>query len=366
VACYDVLILGAGPAGAATALALIRTGLSVAILCKPDAPGPLIGETVPPGIVQPLVRLGVWQDFLDCGHGEAPGTVVIWGNERPYESDFIFNPYGRGWHLNRSRFDSMLLQSARTAGTDVYDVHARECISEPGSRWKVLLAEGSSRDHVKAHWLVDATGRKSWLVRRLGCKRDQFDRLVALVRFAEGASTSDQRTLIETCPQGWWYAATLPQQQTVVAFFTDADLLPRSAAERMHYWEHLFAQTHLVSTLIPALPAASPIHTAAAASARSAPCAGRHWLAVGDAAQAYDPLSGQGILKALRSALHSAAIITADFEQREAQLDDLLARADRDFHAYRKSHREHYAREQRWPDQLFWKRRNGEEGLRKQ
>ena len=49
----------------------------------------------------------------------APGTVAVWGSETPYENDFIFNPYGNGWHIDRSRFDAMLARAAEEAGATV-------------------------------------------------------------------------------------------------------------------------------------------------------------------------------------------------------------------------------------------------------
>ena len=51
-----------------------------------------------------------------------------------------------------------------------------------------------------------------------------MDRLVALVRFAPVNSINEPRTLIEACQDGWWYAAPLPQNRVVAAWFTDADV----------------------------------------------------------------------------------------------------------------------------------------------
>ena len=98
-----------------------------------------------------------------------------------------------------------------------------ECIHEPAGGWKVLIDPQGRSSCSRA--VGDATGRHlQWLARRLGAKRHRMDRLVALVRFAPVNSINEPRTLIEACQDGWWYAAALPQNRVVAAWFTDADV----------------------------------------------------------------------------------------------------------------------------------------------
>lgn len=353
----DVIVFGGGPAGAAGALALAQKGLSVALFTKPRK-GPAIGETVPPQIKRLLAQLGVWQKFLACAHAEAPGIVAIWGDERPYENDFLFNPYGSAWHLDRERFDVMLLESAAAAGVAIHPVSSIHCTENPKSGWSVTFGEGNADRVLNARWALDATGRSAWFARRFGATRHRFDRLVALVRFASIRDMSEPRTLIETCECGWWYAAALPRNRGVFALFTDLDLLPRDARARARTWDLTFGKTKLISTIASTTAVAAPIHIVSAGSGRTLPCAGRNWLAVGDATQFHDPLYGQGICRAIASSLLAAEVIFTERSGGSANVDGFVDHLNREFQGYLKSWPAYYEREQRWSHCIFWKRRH--------
>ncbi len=196
----DVIILGGGPAGAAAAITLARAGRSVVIIEKSHYEQARIGEMLPPAARPLLMGLAVWEPFLAGRHLPSPGILAVWGEDELYQTHFIFNPYGQGWHLDRQRFDTMLVQAARQAGARLYcDAQVASCLPLAGDRWQVAftsgVAAGRGQHQLRAMFLIDATGRAAVLARWQGSKRLNADRLVGL------ASVLAARSRESDCPE---------------------------------------------------------------------------------------------------------------------------------------------------------------------
>ena len=194
---FDVVVIGR-PAGAATARDLARRGRSVVLVGRPDRGRARLGETVPPVVVQHLARLGLWETFLAAEHAEAPGTVVSWGSARPYENDFLVDPNGPGWHLDRARFDDMLRDAAVRAGAELV-VSPGFALRRDGADGWVIRTAGAGGRTVRARWLVDASGRAARVARNQGVERRTGDGLVGLARYYAAPPDLDPRTFVESC-----------------------------------------------------------------------------------------------------------------------------------------------------------------------
>jgi flavin-dependent dehydrogenase len=322
---FDVEVAGGGPAGAVTALCFARRGIRVALCEATCFDTHRFGETLPPEINPLLHELGLWDAFSELGSLEAPGIVSSWGSDVPEVQDFVSNAHGCGWHVDRNRFDAMLCREAERAGAKVF-LNCRA----PGT--------------VHAGYLVDACGRNGLRLEDAH-EYDKDDTLVTIALRLEG-SEPDLRTIIETTSHGWWYSAPIPSGQTLAMFFTDPDIYTREGiviGDELE-WAPLTC-ARLAATRI----ASSRVLYATSACRRK--IFGDNWLAAGDSASSYDPLSGRGIFKALRHGVEAARAVT------EGATENYSTMVRREFKEYVRQRTMYYASESRWPGSIFWSRR---------
>jgi flavin-dependent dehydrogenase len=203
---------------------------------------------------------------------------------------------------------------------------------------------------LRARWLVDATGRKAFIARKLGCRVEVIDRLIGAVEFLP-RSVDAQGTLIEAVENGWWYSAPLPGARTVFAYMTDSDLW------RASRWEELLKAAPLTSERADVSGTLPPIRVVSAASMLRRPVVGPNWIAVGDAAYAVDPLSGQGIYKTIETGLRSAAVVARAFGGDTGGVAEYETWIAESFRSYLAVRHQFYTSVERWRGSSFWQRR---------
>jgi flavin-dependent dehydrogenase len=355
---FDAVVVGGGPAGSAFAITLAAAGQSVAVLDRSTPPGSRSGDVLPPEVRPVLEQLGVWDRFRSDGHVASPGLLAAWGQEEAVSQDFIWRPYGEGWQVDRRRFDEMLLRAAEAAGAVVHrTTRATTCLHR-GQGWHVEAATDGSDLRLDAAFLVEASGRGSTLTGSPAARRTVYDRLVGVVATVErslGEGSVDQRLLLEATQNGWWYSAPVPGPWLVVAWMTDPDLRGKAAGRLRDLWHHELDRAPHTRARVP--PTALVRIGVVAANSCCRRAARGRWLAVGDAAAAYDPLSGQGVVRALDMGQSAAAAVIAAQVDTTPALDDYADAVARDFRRYLWLRRESYGAERRWPNSPFWKRR---------
>jgi 2-polyprenyl-6-methoxyphenol hydroxylase-like FAD-dependent oxidoreductase len=362
---YDVVILGGGPAGTATALSLRQhaPSLSVAIIEQSTYNEFRIGETLTPHAQSLLDQLGVWSNFLEQQHTPAHGTRAAWGSDQLFENEFIFQSSARGWHLDRTRFDAMLASCTASEGATL--LRGSKYIGAElrrHNRWHVKVqTETHGEIDIDASFVVDATGRRAAFASQQNSRKVFLDHLcgVFMLFAIDGATPmKDSYTLVEAWEEGWWYSALVPGENLAVVCMSDADIVRRRRLNSPHEWLTLMGQTrHTKQRALNATPV-SPASVHPAYSHRLERMVGNGWLAVGDAAMTFDPLSSQGIFKGLRSGILASYAIGDYCKGLPSSLDKFEAILSSEFEGYLKTRSDYYRQEGRWEHSSFWQRRS--------
>lgn len=359
---FAVVILGGGPAGCATALALARRGISRVLLVEAGRYQAVrIGESVPPDTRTILEDLGVWEDFQNETHEPCLGSCSCWGTAALGYNDFLFNPLGNGWHLDRRRFDAFLARAAAAQGAVLCAGTRFAGCERSADGFRLQLSGDDKRTRwVDARFVVDATGMRSSFARSMGASRHFVDQLICVTAFFElvGSADFSKLTMLEAVEHGWWYAAKLPDRRIAVAFASDPETIKRNALRRPEPWLHRLAETsHIAAELAGCRFVQDSQIACAAPSFLLDQAAGNGWLAVGDAASTYDPISSQGIHKALADGARAGEVVAASLRGGDTDLGEYRSSIASRFQHYLASRNFFYGLERRWPRSPFWARR---------
>lgn len=356
----DVVILGAGPAGATAALNLAPLQ-RVIVVDRLARPAERIGESLAPAARRLLAVMGLWEEFLRDGHLPCYAARSAWGASIPTERDAIADPDGPGWLLDRRRFEEQLRASAAARGAALVTPARVAGLRRRGAGWGLTLVHAGRAVAVDARLILDCGGKASGLLGRFGAKRRRRDRLICSWIYGTTAGGREGGVVYtESAAHGWWYTAPLPGGRRVLAWHTDADL-PGAAPgrdrstllERAGHSPTLTAEIAGADFRGTERPRVIAAHSSALAAA-----AGDGWLAAGDAALSFDPLSAQGLFNALYTGLAAAEAADRALSGDASAFGDYAASLARIDEAYRRNLNAWYWLERRWPNQEFWRRRS--------
>lgn len=313
---WDAIVVGAGPAGAATALLCARAGASVLLVDRARFPRHKpCSEYLSPASTTILERLGggILEAVESTAHAKLYGMKVVAPDGAAATGWFRGGPRPYSFALPRTSFDAILLAAAARAGAQVREgVTVEDLVWQDGAVAGVVARSGSGRQarHL-ARVVVGADGLRSVVARRLGViRRSPPQRVAFTAHVASVAGVTDvgelhvsERGYVGLGPVGagiTTVALVLPVRtvrQTRMdyrtAFFSELERFPGLTGR--------FDPTHLVRGVLTTGPFAQWSRTATARGGGA--------VLVGDAADFFDPFTGQGIHTALRGAELAAACL---------------------------------------------------------
>jgi flavin-dependent dehydrogenase len=353
LASFDIIVAGAGPAGAAAAraLAMCAPDLTVAVIAPEQPRGH--GEVLSP-LVQPVLReLGLWPAFLAQGYASSHRTFTCWDEDGLRSSELLLEARGPSWRVDRAAFDGWVaLEACRAARR----INAKICRLVPGSDgWSVDCDDGERHS---AALVIDATGRGRALAHHLSRRARAPDRLIAAYAEATMSGQAAPELLVEAFEDGWWYTMALGEGRRAFACMTDTDLARSLALNTVDGWRAAVGRTEFVAPLANKIVDLGQPRLIPAGERIHATSTGFRFLCAGDAASAFDPIWGHGVGKAMRSGLFAAYAASDCLARGDAgALPRYDAWVAREAAVHATALGEHYGSVSRWAGRPFWRRR---------
>ncbi|MDR6675445.1 NAD(P)/FAD-dependent oxidoreductase [Xanthomonas sp. 1678] len=325
----DVLVIGGGPAGCAAATLLAQKGWQVTLLEKDHHPRFHIGESLLPMNIPILQRLGVLEQVRAIGvlklgadfPNDAGGyNTFRFARALGAQSDYAFQ-------VPRAEFDRVLFAHARAAGAELHEGVKVEAVQLDGERPLVQARGADGVRTFRPRYLIDASGRDTFLGNKLKLKRanaqHQSAALFSHFRGVARRPGEDAGNIsIYRHPHGWMWLIPLPDDVMSVGAVCYPEYMKTRQGDSEAFLLRTLALNPDVAARMQGAQRVAPVHATGNYAYECTRMSGPRWLMLGDAYAFVDPMFSSGVYLAMHSAERGAAMVDAALRDpaREARL----------------------------------------------
>ena len=300
-----LIVIGGGPAGSVAALSAARRGLSTILIEKHQTMPFKIGESLLPGSMRILESLGALAAIENGGFMKkyaarfvSPDKVV---NQRYDFQGKLLKDHSSAFHVERSRFDELLLNEAEKAGVLLRRGSAVKSVEDRGQHMIVQLESG---EIIQSDFIIDASGQSSFLAKKYASKTpDTRLRLAANYVHATGVEANDQQhpgdINITLLRDAWWWEIPLAPGKMSLGLVSSAKQAKHFRSEsslRQAIADTPFLRDRYANAVFSTAP-----YTTSGYAFSVERLYGDKWLIAGDAAGFLDPVFSTGVHLAIAS-----------------------------------------------------------------
>ena len=325
---FDVIVIGAGPAGSTTAALLAEKGHRVLVLEKEKFPRYHVGESMMPFCWHTLDRLGLVAKMEEIGFQQKHSVQFVTTDGIISKPFYFFehdeHPSAVTWQVERMEFDQMIVEKARESGAEVREQHrVLDLIRDAEGKVVGVTAEDheGARHDLRARVVVDASGRDCLVSSKSRWrKRDPELNKIAIWTYFEGAMRdpgldAGSTTVAYVPEKGWFWYIPMRNNRISVGIVAERDYLYRDTRDPAEIMAREIGENEWIKEHLSVGQQVGEYWVTGEYSYRSNYCASDGVLLVGDAFALLDPVFSSGVFLALKSgeiaadAIHGALTV---------------------------------------------------------
>jgi flavin-dependent dehydrogenase len=319
---YDVAIIGGGPSGStcATLLKKYSPKLKVAVFEREVFPRDHIGESLLPPISSILEEMGCWDKIEAANFPIKIGATYRWGKQpelwnfdflpgeqftdeaRP--AKFVGQRRATSFQVDRSIYDKVLLDHARTLGVEVHEGTKVSTVNREGDRVTSLQLEGG--DTVTAKHYVDASGNSGILRRTMEveCHYPSSLKNIAIYDYWQNAEWAVEigvggtRIQVRSLGYGWLWFIPIGPTRTSIGLVIPAEYYKASGKKPEELYAQALAEEPMVSQLTAKATSEGLLQTTRDWSFIADRHVGENWFLIGECSGFADPILSAGVTMA--------------------------------------------------------------------